>query len=180
MNRRHLVLSTALVGAVFFSSGAGAQSGAPELSVAESSAAVFRARLAFGSPILRSVSEGGRTWTRVESPGIDTYGGENGQPAVPIYRRFLAVPLGAEVAVEITRSSVRETHWVRLVPNQVFAGEISARDELWQAPFAYDRFAYARNTTFPPDICRVEIIGRVRDLRLAVLECAAGQYNPVT
>jgi hypothetical protein len=99
---------------------------------------------------------------------------------VPIYRRFLAVPLGAEVAVEITRSSVRETHWVRLVPNQVFAGEISARDELWQAPFAYDRFAYARNTTFPPDICRVEIIGRVRDLRLAVLECAAGQYNPVT
>lgn len=47
-------------------------------------------------------------------------------------------------------------------------------------PFVKDAKAYANNAFFPPSPCAVRIMGSMRDLQLAQIQCLAGQYNPVT
>src|SRR5690606_27515467 len=56
--------------------------------------------IAFGEPVLLTVRHEGKVFTNVEIPGCDSLSGEPGAPAVPMFRRLIAVPQGAEVHVE--------------------------------------------------------------------------------
>ncbi len=159
-----------------------------QLTVHESTAARFRASVAFGPPALTAREEAGEIFTLVDLEGCRPGGANDGEPGVPVLTRILAVPQGARLVVSDVKPVVSERRLLLLYPYQVLEGEYSPafeqpgpiplEEEDWAPPFAYDRAAYAGSTLYPSDPVEVSIPSVARDLSVAVLQIAAGQYDP--
>ncbi len=140
-----------------------------------------RARVTFGAPGITSVTAAGETFTQVTLPGTMPVG-DAGMPGVPVVNRLIAVPQGADVSVTTSAPVVAERLKVNLFPFQSEPADqdVDQGDAFGDRPFAKDPDAYASPGPFPPAICTIRPLGQVRDLRVAQVSCAAGQYNPVS
>ena len=177
--------------AVLWSFGlAAAQTTTPTVTVLASTNLTFRARFAFPAPALESVSAANQRWTRVSIHGL-TAGGAAGAPEIFRFRRFVGLPAGAIPELVTARPTISQTLAVNLYPYQPLEQESSPLvdqytnrvppPELFRgAPFTVDAQAYSLNAAFPEAPCTVAPVGHSRDLNVAQVECAAGQYNPVT
>ena len=138
----------------------------------------LRGRVAFGEPRMWGVAAGGELFTQLGLPGSQPVG-QAGLPGVPVVYRLVAVPRGADVSVTTSPPVVAETLRLNLHPFQPEpADQDAVPDPFADRPFAKDGEAYASPGPFPPEVCRVERLGQVRDLPIAQVACAAGQYNP--
>jgi hypothetical protein len=138
----------------------------------------------FPSPILLDIEAGDESWTQVIVPGSDGLNGNPGTPAVPVFRRLIALPLGVEakdVTVDLGQGpSVAKTFTgVHLYPFQPSPVDGAVPDDLYRDwPFVKDAAAYASQTPWPAELVRVTGLGGLRGMNLALLEVAAAQYTP--
>jgi hypothetical protein len=164
---------------------------APAVSIAESDNRKFKVLFAFGLPSLETFSSGGEVWTRLTIPGLEEGGEGNGYPGLPVFRRLLAVPHGASAAITSVAPRVAEIFNANLFPYQPFRYEISTaiddfedtfppRELYAEQPFFKNARSYEQNAALPPSPCRLQALGAMRDLQVALLECTAGRYNPAT
>jgi len=163
----------------------------PQTEILHSDNRRLHARLSFGPPQLQELKDGSEAWTKVSVPGLEEDMGPAGEPAVPVLRRLIAVPRGAVPFVSFARPRPGEQLFLNLYPFQPLRDEISTDVDRYEdqmpppklfahPPFVKDEKAYCGSTRFPERVCRVTPLGTARDLHVALLECACGQYNPAT
>jgi hypothetical protein len=135
----------------------------------------------FGEPKLVTVHQNGQVFTQVFIPGSDNLTGEPGAPAVPVFRRLVAVPEGAQVECESTATPAETIH-LNVLPTQMPAvdddpGPAPDPSVFADKPFTQNTQLYQSDTPYPVDVCKLTDLGRLRDLRVFQLEIPAGQYN---
>ncbi len=145
--------------------------------------------ISFGEPKVQTILAGGEVFTRMDIPGADADTGRPGFPAVPILRRLVAVPEGAEVIPEVTVHA-GETIAANLAPAQFQPVDQSRQDQdpsgppdpqTFQDPvFTKDPEIYAADRPWPPNAVSVSPAGRSRDVNYHIIEVASGQYNPAS
>jgi hypothetical protein len=152
-----------------------------------------RGSVQFAPPTFIEVELGDEAWTQVLVPGTEAIAGEDGLPAVPIFRRLVAIPHGAEVVARSVRTTVAYDAKIDdvfgtqgLLPYQPAAiDEVTLLEEypseLFDNPttLTIDKAAYELDAPFPRQLVSFAPLGKLRDLDVGILEIAAGQYNPV-
>ena len=152
----------------------------PALRIDESDNQHLAASITFGEARLQSVGANGEIFTELVIPGIDSRIGEPGWPAVPVMHRLVAYPRGAEVSLSTSPPAVSKTLKLNLYPYQHQpVDQTSDQDSPPEPPFAKDAVVYSTNAFFPPEVCTIRPLGEYRDLPIALVSCAVGQYNPV-
>ncbi|MDM8006085.1 MAG: C25 family cysteine peptidase [Phycisphaerae bacterium] len=162
-----------------------------QIGVIESDNKGMEVMLAFGLPTMETVEAGGETWTRLRIAGLEDAGEGDGYPCIPVCRRLFAVPQGAEVSLASVTPVAVEHRQLHLYPFQALEGEFPTDIDLYtdrlpppdiyiSPSFTKDPQAYQQDRPHPLQPCSVRKLGSARDLEIAVLECACGQYNPVT
>jgi len=160
----------------------------PSVEVLGSDNTHLSAHVSFGPLSTSSATGGGETWTQVQLAGLDNLVGAPGMPAIPTWQALVAVPAGASANLSVSPPALGESFFVNLYPFQEEAvdQEPPGDDEppppelFADPPFVKDAAAYAASTFVPPNPCAFLLLGQYRDLRIGQVECAAGQYNPVT
>ncbi|MDY6837606.1 MAG: C25 family cysteine peptidase [Thermodesulfobacteriota bacterium] len=144
------------------------------------------ASVSFGELRTLSVEAEGELYTQVVIPGMEFRSGIPGLPAVPVVHRLVAIPRGAEVTIQASPPTVSETIRLNLYPCQRPAPAPGPDDEVECEPGSYDcpafvkdEEAYASEGPYPPEVCTVTPVGQYRDLQIAVVSIAAGQYYPL-
>ena len=130
--------------------------------------------LQFSPPEIAPIQVGGRTYWTVS---IDEEGGlfQVGRPRLPLIRKFIEIPWGAEVEI---RGEVVESERIPLsgpiLPVQPPQPKIPGA----MVPFTIDEGFYHRDLIYPDFLVRVadEII--IRGHRILVVEVAPLHYNP--
>ncbi|MDH4260521.1 MAG: C25 family cysteine peptidase, partial [Gammaproteobacteria bacterium] len=160
---------------------------APQVVIGASDNTQFVATIGFGSPRFSTVQAGGETWTQVSLPAVQSQIGAPGMPALPSWQALVAIPKDSiPVLARGGIPAIRETVQLNLFPFQRQpVDQVSEEDNpdpltFADKPFVKDSEAYATNAFHPPNPCAVRILGSMRDLQLAQVQCVAGQYNPVT
>ncbi|MFN0085589.1 MAG: C25 family cysteine peptidase [Blastocatellia bacterium] len=157
---------------------------APGVSILESDNKRLRVAVGFGEPSRLSVRAGNEIFTQLDIPGLQSGVGEYGLPAVPVFHRMLALPQGAKATLNFKPGKI-SSHKLNLYPIQPEAAD-TARDKdpafpkFENPPFVINKAAYAKNSDFPATPCTITPAGRIRELELIQISCAAGQYNPVS
>lgn len=122
----------------------------------------------------------GQPYDRVTFAGCVQGNGE-GLPSLPVYNRFMEIPVCEDVEVEVTYSSRRTLAAAelgvkhRLLPVQPHR---SKSDSL-PAAFVMDRQAYATDSSYGLPLASLRPVGVARSRRLAKLSIAPIEYNPV-
>jgi hypothetical protein len=158
---------------------------APQVSIVTSDNTRFAAQVSFGAAEMQTAQGGGETWTQVDVPGTQSQVGAPGFPAVPTWQALVAVPRGAEAVLLPAVKQVRENVRLNLYPFQPEAFDQDqdpppSPDTFADRPFVKDARSYATNAFLPPNPCAVRPLGQYRDVQMIQVECAAGQYNPVS
>lgn len=157
----------------------------------------FAAKIQF-PPMQHWPTTGGdqRQYVQVAVPGLEPNSAPVGQPDVPVYRRLLAVPRGAQVLLQTPE--VQASPYISDVllypsqPSPVDSGLVDGNhpgdpphdkgepDEsvFDNPPWALDTEAYSGKNLFPAQPVSIQKVGRMRDLDLVQIEMAAGQYDP--
>lgn len=136
----------------------------------------------FPEAVLTDVTEDQREWTQIFVPGA-AGSGAPGFPNIPVYRQLVALPIGVDpdaVTVELLGQPTvaRTIDKLNLIPTQ-HSAEDALPDSLYaDPPFVLNEVAYAANTSYPEPVVRVVPTGDLRGMNLAMIEVAAGQYNP--
>ena len=155
----------------------------PSAEVITSDNTQITSTVSFGDPRLWSVEAEGELYTEIELPGIMPGNGEPGKPCVPVYRCLIAVPIGAVASISLTEPpTVDMTIPANLYPFQPQAVDYDPNDpnRYENPPFEKDEDLYASGELYPQQICRVTSLGRLRDMQLAQVSIAAGQYDTAT
>ena len=119
---------------------------------------------------------------RISYPGAGVLT-DIGKPDVPVLRKWVEIPYGADCTVEVTASEARQYSLFDLsiqgaiIPVQPPVPKIPGA--MQTAQFVMDNATYATNSLYPGEIVRLHEIVVVRGHRLALLEIFPFQYNPV-
>lgn len=149
----------------------------------------FSANLSFGALNTWAETDGGEVWTQLSLPSLDNVVGAPGMPAIPTWQAIVGIPAGATAHISSSSPVPGESFFINLYPFQQGPVDQSVPDEdefppdpllFVNPPFEKDEEAYATDAFFPPSPCAFQPLGQYRDLQIGQVQCAAGQYNPVT
>ncbi len=99
-----------------------------------------------------------------------------GSPQLPVIRRLVEIPYGADVSVRVTNvGTSRLTLPARLLPVQPPVPKSGPVPD-----FAYDAQSYAGTDFSPAEWVRIAEIAEVRNHRVALLEICPMHYSPAT
>ena len=105
-----------------------------------------------------------------------------GNPKIPLLRKLIEIPIGAEIDVRIIGYSVKEYKLEELgieypiIPVQPPVPKSAQQP----ADFIVNEDIYQQDKFYPSDIATAEILGMLRGIRIARINIAPVQYNPVT
>lgn len=110
------------------------------------------------------------------------YTEERGLPKLPVIRKLISIPAGAELDVKIISAKVKEYSLESLgITNKLFPTQPPvAKNNTGKLPFVIDRKAYTTDHFFGGEIASAEILGFMRNNRVARVDISPVQYNPVT
>lgn len=118
---------------------------------------------------------GGRVFTDMAMDGVGLHN-RIGAPDIPTFNTFFAVPMGADVSLQLLGTSSYTLGGVDLWPEQ----EQPVDDNPFgDKPFTIDTVVYSTNASFPRSPARAGRLGRMRDLVVGGTEADGAQYNPV-
>lgn len=128
-----------------------------------------------------STTNGGGTFTRLWGDGLGA-GSIIGQPDLPILRRQVEIPFGADYTIKMTQANVTESSLATLgltAPILPLQPPDCKCDDL-PAPFTKDETIYSKDTFFPYQ--PVAITGEYiqRGHRILIVEIWPMAYNPIT
>lgn len=123
---------------------------------------------------LQDVTLGGQTFQRLQmsAAGHTT---EVGWPELPVFARYVAVPIGAEVAVELLDAQRTVESDVLVYPAQPPMPDSTAAQE---GPLSFDEAFYQQDTIYPRLPVEAGVPGRLRDVRYVLIRFHPAQYNP--
>jgi len=117
----------------------------------------------------------GRVFTDMAMDGVGLHN-RIGAPDVPTFTTFFAVPLGADVSLQVQGTSSYVLDRVDLWPEQ----EQPVDDNPFgDKPFTIDLNVYKTNAFFPAGAARAGRLGQLRDLAVGGAEADGAQFNPV-
>ncbi|MBS4012557.1 MAG: Ig-like domain-containing protein, partial [Bacteroidetes bacterium] len=108
--------------------------------------------------------------------------GNIGTPKLPAAKNLIEIPFGAEVTVKVLSYTTEEYKLKDLgIMNMLMPVQPSIRkdQDIEKIQFEFEKDVYFKNTFIQPEIATVEILGVLRDMRLARLTVAPISYNPV-
>jgi hypothetical protein len=129
------------------------------------------------------VSTKGGVFNRLSIPD---YGVTNvvGEPNLPVIRKMVQIPYGAEVSVEVTwskyvKKSLQELGIAnRIIPVQPPIPKIEGAAEA--AEFVIHEEVYQTDGFYQQELARIEDVGIMRGHRFAIVEISPLSYNPVS
>lgn len=107
---------------------------------------------------------------------------EVGMPKLPVMRRLIEIPVGATPQVTIVSADVKEFRLADLgisAPVLPFQPPV-AKNQTGAGPFVINTKAYSENRFIGNEPATVEVVGFMRDTRMARVELSPVSYNPVT
>ena len=154
----------------------------------------FGATVGLPQPFMWQVdAPDGKTYTQMSIEGTEMVGsgmGLPGMPAVPLFRRLIGIPRGADVSVanfEIVEGpTLQDVNLYPVQPEPVDSAPGQAEEGIGEfgdfgdLPFEVNAEHYGTNAFYPAQVVKVEKLGRMRDLDVALVTVAAGQYNGAT
>jgi len=106
-----------------------------------------------------------------------------GEPELPILKQLIEIPLSSEIKISITSSSFRDYSLYEYgVSNLILPVQppVSKNiDNPENLDFVMKEQTYLKDQFIEREILTVEFLGTMRGVRLARLEIAPVQYNPV-
>lgn len=106
-----------------------------------------------------------------------------GEPKLPVQRKLIAIPFGAEINVEVNNFTVSTIDLNEkgvnypLMPLQY---DIPKNMDVADIPFQYNEQAYASKSFNQSEIATIEILGVMRGVRLARITVEPIRFNPST
>lgn len=156
-----------------------------EAEVGEETTKMLGALGLFGEPMVQTIALGDgsvrEVFTQVHIPGAEAIGGEPGKPGIPILRRLIAAPRGADVEVLLTKAEpeIAEEIFLNLYPCQEQPVDARPDPSIFEdKPFALDSSTYNSDNAYPPSPITVNYLGDARDMEYYLVEVATGQYYP--
>lgn len=111
-------------------------------------------------------------------PGSEINSNLDGYPDIPVLRRLIAIPEGSTPVLANIAVLASQEFDADLYPSQPSA--MDAEGEFGDPPFEINYEIYKTNANFPAQPAFIYPVGKMRDLNLAMLIIAGGQYNPFT
>lgn len=102
--------------------------------------------------------------------------GEEGAPDLPVYSRYIAVPNGATLSVNIDRKRTETNQNVLIAPAPI----IPKDDEPGPLIRKKDAAIYGSNNFYPENIIQVSERIKIRGVDMFIVSVSPFQYNPVT
>ncbi|MCC6142964.1 MAG: hypothetical protein IT368_04055 [Candidatus Hydrogenedentes bacterium] len=164
---------------------------APETLEEESDATGFIGSFTFGKgrPGLR-IGEDGEVYLELNIPGLEPQGGDPGAPGIPAIRKLIAVPPGSTVVADCTPSTAESFKsllfpaqaqpYDQVEPEDGPGSTPPDRETYADKPFVRDEQIYSTDRSWPPQICHLTPLGRMRGLELYQIEIFGGRFNPVS
>lgn len=109
--------------------------------------------------------------------------GEIGTPKLPAFRKLIQIPHGAEVNVKVIGYYEEDMKLESLgVFNELYPVQPSIRkdQDIDKEPFHYDKNAYSKKGFQEIPLASVEVLGTLRGTRIARVEVAPVNYDPVS
>lgn len=155
----------------------------PKISVLESDFQQVILDLRISGIWSEEVSTKGGIFNRISIP---EYGVTNviGEPNLPVIRKMVQIPYGAEVKVEViwskyVKKSLQELGIAnRIIPVQPPIPKIEGAAEA--AEFVIHEDVYQTDGFFQQELTRIEDVGIIRGHRFAMVEISPVSYNPVS
>jgi len=119
-------------------------------------------------------------FTEISATGY-SFSEETGFPKLPVMRRLIEIPVGASVEVEVLSYEEKEFNLndlgisYRLMPAQAPV----AKNITGELPFVINNQVYSRDRYYGKPLASAEIVGFMRGTRIARLDIAPVEYNPV-
>lgn len=117
---------------------------------------------------------------------VEGFGFSNvvGDPALPVYHKLIEVPMGAEFEIVITQQNYKDYDLTAFgITHQVMPAQAplsKAITDPAKIPFKYNARTYRLNQFLGAPLIQVSQAGIMRAVRLARVDLAPVQYNPVT
>jgi hypothetical protein len=126
----------------------------------------------------RTQTPGGE-FTRISLPGAGI-SGDLGKPTLPVIRKFVEVPYGAQVSLEVTALERRSYSLAELgLPSRIVPGLPPVpKIQGAKQEFSLDEASYQRDAYAPLEIGAVTEPAFIRAHRVVVLELSPVSYNP--
>ena len=131
---------------------------------------------------LKEIQTKAGSFDEISIPGF-SHSNTVGEPKLPMLRKLIYAPLGAEVRYSINSQdrgqySPEKSNLVnRIIPAQE---PVSKSADPEQLPFAYHQAAYSRNAFTNREPVEIHELGIMRGVRLLALDFYPVSYNPVT
>jgi hypothetical protein len=143
----------------------------PEVQVLESSAHGLTLDVAVPAPVEEEVQQRATTFQRLTLQNAGTTS-EIGQPELPSFGRFVAIPRGAEVQVEVLADTTETRSGYLVYPAQEPYPEQGE-----EPPFVLEAAAYQVDEFRPRDIVEIEGPYVIRGVEVVLLRFHPVQYN---
>ncbi len=111
--------------------------------------------------------------------GSMTLQGHAGHPALPVLRKLIQVPEGANVQVEIIGTTHSDYSLTDLCSNTypLMPYQPDMLKSMTERPFYYNQSAYSSSAFIAPEMASVSVKGKMRHMRLATLTIAPYDYR---
>ncbi|MHC1706707.1 MAG: C25 family cysteine peptidase [Bacteroidales bacterium] len=104
-----------------------------------------------------------------------------GAPKVPVNRRLIEIPYGADIHVNILHGNYQEISLADQNLAEIIPAQLpQIKDERLNSIFRFDTSIYQQNLFEPTQVATVDILGVMRGIRMGRLNIAPVQYNPVS
>jgi len=111
------------------------------------------------------------------------YSTEEGAPMLPVLKRLIEVPYGADFEIvfsNISAETIQLSDLSVATPVMPVQPSVSKSDNVEDLPFIIDNDIYAIDDWYGQELARVVDLGEMRGVRMARLEIAPFMYNPVS
>lgn len=118
-------------------------------------------------------------FTMIYSPDLQ-FGGEYGGPQIPVITKLVQIPFGAELNVQVKGYDSEVYNLTDYgISDPIVPRQPSAPKDGSEVPFVYDRSAYMFRGFRGEEITKIEDLGVMRDMRLALVTISPVEYDPV-
>ncbi len=110
------------------------------------------------------------------------YSNEIGNPAIPVIRKMIEVPLGAEIQISVLKSEFSEIALSEIgITNKIFPAQppLFKNQDPLSIDFEYNSGVYQQDKYLEHEMVKLTSIGMMRGVNIYMLEIAPVFYNPV-
>jgi len=147
----------------------------PLAKVSRSTAEGLTLDFEIGDYDITSLHQGGRQFSHIFLPNSGSTV-EIGKPGLPTFGRFIAIPDGANVEIEVLEASMKTIPDILVYPYQGPQTDSLDLDEA--PPFVMDEESYSLDEVYPGEILAADAPVIMRGTQMSIVRFYPFQYNP--